>query len=252
MESMAGVLQFRDIPGESDIDGILHHSRTSSASGVFAAGYDETLTAIGSRFVSPGFSEIPLDTYSVTVNNAIASFTGGTFGGISYVFTWESKGKMTAPKLPTYKTSGKMKNKTGFFTGKYSSFDSANGFAKTASKFRGVVIQKQKITSGQELSNGRTGRYSIAPNDTGDVAPSVVITPRKKDLSAAAASYIVQIAIGSEWQVVIPDDVTWVTTDVALGAGNGQVTVTVEGNATGFPREAKIRIAGLEHKIEQD
>ncbi|MBT7959627.1 MAG: BACON domain-containing protein, partial [Akkermansiaceae bacterium] len=78
------------------------------------------------------------------------------------------------------------------------------------------------------------------------------LTPRAKDVSSVAASYIVQVVVDTPWQVEIPGDATWVTTDVAEGTGNGQVTITVEENATGRDREAEVRIAGLVHKVEQE
>ena len=251
-EAMAGMLQFRDIPGQSDIDGTLRYSQVSGGSGVpYAAGYDQSISFIGSKYVSAGFVQIPAQGFDSISNNAIGSFTGGTNNGTSYVFTWESRGKMNAPKLPIYTSKGKMKNKTGVYMINYVSKDASNDFVSTKSSVRGVVIQKQDLASGQAITKKVSGRYSVLPNEGGDVAPSTVITPKKKKLSVTETTYYVQVTVGTAWQVVIPDDIDWVTTDVSTGVGNGQVAVTVAFNSLGRAREAKIHIAGLEHKIEQ-
>ena len=252
-ESVTGMLQIADIPNVSDFSGSIRHSQTVANSGsAYAAGYDTSLSAIGSRYVGAGFALLPTTDFMATTNNAVASFAGGTFGGEDYVFTWESTGKMTAPKLPIYRTKAKFKNKDGYFKGRYDSFDPAASFARTKADFRGVVIQKQGLVSGQSVVQGLSGRYSITPNDGGTSAPATTLTPRAKDVSSVAASYIVQVVVDTPWQVEIPGDATWVTTDVAEGTGNGQVTITVEENATGRDREAEVRIAGLVHKVEQE
>ena len=252
-ESVTGMLQIADIPNVSDFSGSIRHSQTVANSGsAYAAGYDTSLSAIGSRYVGAGFALLPTTDFMATTNNAVASFAGGTFGGEDYVFTWESTGKMTAPKLPIYRTKAKFKNKDGYFNGRYDSFDPAANFVRTKADFRGVVIQKQGLVSGQSVVQGLSGRYSITPNDGGTSAPATTLTPRAKDVSSVAASYIVQVVVDTPWQVEIPGDATWVTTDVAEGTGNGQVTITVEENATGRDREAEVRIAGLVHKVEQE
>jgi len=251
-EAVAGVLRFRDILGASDLDGIVRHTQSgTSSSGVYAGGYDETLSAIGSAYIGAGFSQLPATNFDIIANNAVASFTGGIFDGTSYVFTWETNGKLVAPKIPTYSTKGKMKNQTGYFKGKYTSSDVGNNFVKTKVDFHGVVIQKQNLVSGLSEVDGVSARYSITPNDSGDPAPTTAISPRKKSVSASATSYIVQIVVDTAWQVVIPADAGWITTSAAAGAGNGQVTISVAAN-TGLPREATIMIAGLAHKVEQE
>lgn len=252
-ESVTGMLQIADIPNVSDFSGSIRHSQTVANSGsAYAAGYDTSLSAIGSRYVGAGFALLPTTDFMATTNNAVASFAGGTFGGEDYVFTWESTGKMTAPKLPIYRTKAKFKNKDGYFKGRYDSFDPEASFVRTKADFRGVVIQKQGLVSGQSVVQGLSGRYSITPNDGGTSAPATTLTPKAKDVSSVAASYIVQVVVDTPWQVEIPGDATWVTADVAEGTGNGQVTITVEENATGRDREAEVRIAGLVHKVEQE
>jgi hypothetical protein len=253
-ESILGAIRFRDLADSSDMDGIIRYSQLSGSSGVpYASGYDERLSLVGSTYLAAGFGQIPAPGFEVMANNSVGSIAGGAYNGTNYIFTWESKGKMVSPKLPIYSSKAKMKNKYGMFTGKYVQKEASDGFAATGSSLRGVVIQKQELVSGQIITNKISGRYIVLPNESGDVAPSTIITPKKKRVYSNETTYIVQVVVDTAWQVVIPADVGWVTTDVALGVGNGQVEVTVATNSLEYQeREATIMIAGLEHKIEQD
>lgn len=254
-EAIVGEIAFEEIAGVSDMSGAVRNSQLSGKSGAsYAAGFDQALSFIGSRYVSAGFVQIPAQGFDSFANNAIASFTGGLYDAQSYVFTWQSRGSMAAPKLPVQNSKGKMKNKTGLFTVEYTTRDSAAGFAKTKSKVRGVVLQSQDRVSGQAVTGiYGSSRYTVIPNDTGEVAPSTNISPKKKKLSADQKTYTVDVVVDTAWQVVIPDEVAeWVEVDVETGTGNGQVEITVLTNVTGLPREANLKIAGLNHKIEQD
>lgn len=261
VEAVIGLLRLNERPGESDIEGSVRHSQLSGGTGSpYAAGYDEELDMIGSRYDSAGFVQIPADGFDVIANNALASFIGGyyedNFYTDSYVFTWESRGKMTAPKLPTYSTSAKMKNKTGMFTGKYIFKDANDRFTNSKTTLRGVVIQTQDLVSGHAINNQSSSRYVVVPNEGGDVAPSVSVTPKSKKVGAAETSYLVQITLPDDvpWEVEIPDTIDWVQVTPATGTGSGTVTVTVLENKSELwvERESKIRIAGVQHKITQD
>ena len=253
VEALLGTLHFRDIVGVSDLDGDLFHTQEiSRRGGYYADGYSQKLPSIGSRYIRPASSKYPVNGYLPISSNAMASFIGGFHDATNYVFTWTPKGRQTAPKQPLYSTSAKMKNSRGYFSGQYVAYDADDSFSKSKSTLRGVVLQKQDTVSGQAITGAVSGRYVIEANDSGEIAPTTFVTPRKKNVSASVASYVIRVFVESAWQVVIPEDASWVRADVASGVGDGEVVITIESNFTGLPREAKVLVAGLAHKIKQD
>ena len=52
------------------------------------------LTAEGSRYRRPSTDELPLNSFSVADNNAVAEFVGGVFDGGRYSLTWNADGSM--------------------------------------------------------------------------------------------------------------------------------------------------------------
>jgi len=257
-ESIIGLLQFQDVPGMSDFNGTLRHSQQSGSSGVpYAAGYDETVDLAGSIYLGPGFVRFPANGYSAAANNAMGFAYGDYFDGLATIFTWDYRGKMTAPKMPTFKFKGKMKSKVGMFDIKYTDKNSSRSYATTKSQIRGIALQKQDLVSGQIITNKSSGRYEIEPNDTGGVAPSVSIHPKKKSVSVEPNIYYIEldIPLGQDWRITIPDSLFWVqATDVSASADDRPIVIEVkiERNTIGYSRDGKIKIAGLEHKIWQD
>ncbi|MBT8037576.1 MAG: hypothetical protein KJO21_08535 [Verrucomicrobiae bacterium] len=256
-EFLAGMVKFADLSA-TDAFGTVRSVLTSAGSGSpYAAGFDESLPFEGSRYVKTGFVQIPADGFDATANNSIAVFTGEIFDGgtdDNYIFTWQSKGKMAAPKVPTYTTKAKMNNKTGMFSGRYVYMNPDLAFVPTKSTLRGVVLQKQDLVSGQAVTNQVTRRYTVIPNESGDVAPSVVVLPRKKKVEAGYITYRVDVSVGNDipWEVVIPNEFNWVDSNITSGSGNGTVVIFLNENPEVFkPREATIYIAGIEHQIEQ-
>ena len=255
-ESMLGQIRFVTGSPFDDITGSIRHIQPSGGSGsVYAAGFDQDLDFLGSRYLAGGFAQLPTD-FLATSNNSIGTFAGTSvfYDKSDNIFTWEPKGKMSAPKLPTYSYKAKMKNKTGNFAGKYAWKDSNTNYAGTKTSLQGVVHQKRDEISGLASNKFGTSRYTVIANTTGGVAPSARISPKKKSLPIELSSYLVEVVVpaGQAWRVVNPDRVDWVRTDVTDGTGPGSVAVVVDRNTTGLQREAKLKIAGLEHKIWQD
>lgn len=257
-ESIIGLLQFQDVPGMSDLNGMVRHSQQSGSSGVpYAAGYDENVDLAGSIYLGPGFVRFPANGYSAAANNAMGFAYGDYFDGLSTIFTWDYRGKMIAPKLPTFKFKGKMKSKVGLFDINYTDKNSDRAYATTKSTMRGIALQKQDLVSGQIITNKGSGRYEIEPNDTGGVAPSVSIHPRKKSVSVEFGLYYIEldIPLGQDWRITAPESLYWVQTTVIPAPADDRpivIEVQIERNTTGYSRDGKIKIAGLEHKIWQD
>ncbi|BCU75564.1 hypothetical protein [Luteolibacter sp. LG18] len=256
--AVAGNLVFRDLPGVSDFDGDLRMIRLPGiGTDIYNPGYDETRSAIGSRFSSAAL--IGLGSIPASTSNVVGLFNGGILTGTEVVATWTSNGQITAPKNANFAFSGKYDKRAGLATATYTVTDVSLGLSNAKAPTRSVPIQKQDRIAGHYYLSTGAGQFSFAENVAGTPPAVTTLSDYFEAVPAAGKTYVVAIQTPAAWDAEVVDATTntWVTFDgVSLattsGTGNGTVTIYVAANATGLKREAWVRIGGQLHKIFQD
>lgn len=171
IETIMGYLWFRDRE-TTDLRGAVRYLRTKSNIGYYTDSFDETLLLEGSRYIVPGPTSLPLDNYRLTEANARAEFTGGDFNGLIYPVTWKPisdtlESNLITPAQPGYEAWGAVYHKWGSFWGYLNAYplaDSSDTSSPVQTYYRGVVLQKQGIVTGQaETVGGAVGRYTLVP-----------------------------------------------------------------------------------------
>lgn len=161
LEGMAGDLYFRN-QDSSDVDGEVRYLRAADEGGYYAAGFDQDLSLRGCKYRRPGTGQLPLDGFALEPDNALASFSGGYFGGSSHVLSWSADGSMVAVDLE-YDSTAQFNKKNGSFSGTFLYTGALPSPIST--KLRGVVLQKTGLVTGLAITeNGASGHYSITPN----------------------------------------------------------------------------------------
>ena len=163
-EWMLGSIRYDMSGSVESVDGNIRYVKPASNSLYYPAGFDEGIVMQGSRYSLAGYAGIPANGFQLFANNALGTFKGSLRDGTefaSYIFTWESRGRMQTPKSFTVYKKGKMNNKTGFFKSKF--VDNVTG---RRASICGVVLQNKGIISGHAIdSAGVTLRHSISPNE---------------------------------------------------------------------------------------
>jgi hypothetical protein len=152
-----------------------------------------------------------------------------------------------------------------------------------------VTHQKTATLPGFYTSTFSNGELNVTPND-GTIPELTLISPMRRSVDKGGEIYEVQVQTPGDWEIVVPDGVTWLkaeiisggatststttsttsttgtdgtdgttpttstsstTTSTTQGRGNGIVRITVNANVTYRVREASVEIAGIEHEIKQ-
>jgi len=168
IETILGSVWFRN-KATTDLDGEVRYYREASGAGYYREGFDESLSLEGSKYVVPTLSELALDNYPFTGASAVAEITGGDFDGLTYPVSFthvrdKLKSKTISPSQPSYTTYGGVNHKNGMIWGQLNAFTSGENTDDVKTYYRGVVLQKQALVSGQaETVGSGVGRYSIIP-----------------------------------------------------------------------------------------
>ena len=76
------------------------------------------------------------------------------------------------------------------------------------------------------------------------LAPDMKVAPETIEASPAGESVTVSITANVDWQVSIPESITWITADVTSGSNDGTVNLTIAPNASLETRSAAVAING--------
>ncbi len=76
------------------------------------------------------------------------------------------------------------------------------------------------------------------------LAPDMKVAPETIDAAPAGESVTVSITANVDWQVSIPESITWITADVTSGSKDGTVNLTIAPNASLETRSAAVAING--------
>ena len=144
---LAGKLSFREVPGISDLDGVVTWSRTA---GPQSTGHQVQRTVVGSRYLAPAKGERAWPQLADAWHNAWWSA-----GELDRVVTWTTANQVVhygADRLQI-----KHQASTGLITGSYQAEGVSFGFG-------GVLMQKQGLVSGcRWLPGGASIRFSMEP-----------------------------------------------------------------------------------------
>lgn len=155
--AIAGKVTFRDVPGISDFDGVLHWTKSADAlDPLYPAGFDIQQPIVGSRYERASDGR-PLDKVPGGFHNAKIFFSDGALstGDIERVITWD---KSRFRYFGKERFTGRVTLKDGRFVGTYR--DTENGVNIT---YRGVVFSKQGFASGNFKGIGETGVVVVEP-----------------------------------------------------------------------------------------
>lgn len=259
LRSSADVDSANGLAGLADLDGEIFVKRTYSAGA--SASYAFTSNAYGSLYRSAPFNLLSsFADYSTGADNSILDFVAGPYSGQEVVTTWAIENKLSTPTTQTRSLSGGINSKNGELSAKYRYSDSAEDYASTNAKLKGVILQKSgEVRGNYNMGLGNSGRIQLAPNLDGLVAPVNIISPRSKTIGSQGGSYKIYITSAELWDAVVsydfspyPTTTDWVNLSDDSGNGDGVITVEIERNGNLYPRSAKIEIAGITHSIRQN
>ncbi len=247
------------------------YSAASANGGQFTGGFDQLRTINGSRYVAPPKGFFPVDSITAGAFNTLFKMEGGDFGGISKVATWNVTNNIVIPASPTDSGSVKFDSKTGLVTFSYTRTDAERQLLNSVASGFAVTHQKTATIPGYYTSAFSNGELNVTPND-GTIPELTLISPMRRTVDKSGEIYEVQVQTPGDWEIVVPDGVTWLkaeiisggatsttpgtdtgttTTSTTQGNGNGVVRITVNANVTYRVREASVEIAGNEHEIKQ-
>jgi len=255
LRDSADVDDIYGLVGQSDLDGDLLVVRNPVTSGVSQiAGYAFRSAAYGSVYRQVSYAQLPsFAKFLPQPNNAVITFSGGNFDGQSVIATWNTKNGITVPNTQTRTLSASINTKTGLLTGTYRYNDPTLAYAASKAVLAGVVLQKSGEVRGFYRVGLTSGQVVIQPNVGGTPAPYNLLSPKSKSLSASGGTYIVYLTANEPWSVVNPAS-TWVSVQPMSGPGSTQpvqLVVSVGGNSSNLKRSVDLKIAGLNHHIDQ-
>jgi len=241
--------------GQSDLDADLLVVRNPVTSGVSQiAGYSFRSAAYGSVYQRVSYAQVPsFSEFATQPNNAVITFIGGNFDKQSVIATWNTQNGITIPPTQTHTLSAKIDTKTGLLTGTYRYNDPSLNYAASKALLTGVVLQKSGEVRGFYRVGLTSGQVVIQPNVGGTLAPFNLLSPKSKSLGSSGGTYIVYLTANEPWSVVNPAS-SWVSVQPTSGPGSTQpvqLIVSVGGNSSNTKRSADIKIAGLNHHIDQ-
>ena len=97
----------------ADFWGRIRYTRKLQTELIIAINFVRVLSCEGSRYRRPSTDELPLNSFSVADNNAVAEFVGGVFDGGRYSLTWNADGSMETTSTAIYSASATFNNKNG-------------------------------------------------------------------------------------------------------------------------------------------
>ncbi|MGB2090541.1 MAG: hypothetical protein ACPH2J_01425 [Akkermansiaceae bacterium] len=163
LEALVGDLSFRD-KEESDLRGRIRYYRRPSSSSYYTERVNKFVLIEGSKYKKPTEGSLPLRNFAIADDNALATYTGGSFDDLNYLLTWSPSGEMIATETVSFGSSALFNNKNGQFLGELIIPLQNDDTTEVKTYLRGVVLQKQGIVVGQaETAGGTVGSYSLVP-----------------------------------------------------------------------------------------
>ncbi len=164
--SIGGRMQFQDVAGVSDLDGVLHWVRpadfgANSRNPLYQAGFDVERTAVGSSYAPSSRGDLIIAIGDGPDNLGVDFTEGGLTAPKSFVATLNTRNRVEIDRAEGLRM--RLQNRTGFFNGR---FVDDSGVTPQVRGFFGVVLQKQSNGSGFFVGDGVTG-----PADLGPVVP---------------------------------------------------------------------------------
>jgi hypothetical protein len=154
--SISGAIQFRDVPGSSNLDGKLMWFKPPIGGNLYPWGFTLHPTLVGSSYILKKGTRV----LSYRDSSGNASFTisagGVTPSTAKTILTWLSNNKVITATSEPFKMT--ISASSGLFTG---SFTDSTGKTNT---FNGALLQTPNIGAGWFLGNGLTGGVKIQQN----------------------------------------------------------------------------------------
>jgi formylglycine-generating enzyme required for sulfatase activity len=161
---LAGKITFREVPGVSDADGEWHWSRQALAmpkSQFYPAGFAHTHQVVASRYQesAPGTATWPglvPDWFNIWIHLAPAALQPGQgFTHLSRIATWDQRDRLHYFGLDSLTLT--FARRTGIVTGTY-----RDPSLRLRQSMHGILLPAQGRVLGHYLTDGLTGRFSIA------------------------------------------------------------------------------------------
>ncbi|MCB1230901.1 MAG: fibronectin type III domain-containing protein [Verrucomicrobiae bacterium] len=159
---LAGMLQVREIPNVSQLDGIFHWKRAAGLSvpPIYEGGFDVRIPVVGALYSPPYRGERMLTQLAEGESNAMWSFDGGALSPApsNRWMTWDSAnrifdlGNEAQGRVVTQAVS-----RTGAVNGFYLDQD-GNRFS-----FSGVALPIQGLVAGHFIGDGESGLFTLEP-----------------------------------------------------------------------------------------
>jgi hypothetical protein len=146
---LSGKLDFRDLPGLSDFDGVLNWSRPAHRKGRYREGFSIAATFLGGRYLAP---EAGTNVFDAFTGNATIS--GGDLpSALTAPITFGPRNKVI-PGHPAYGLQCTLQSGTGLWSGSF--LPARNSVPRT---FSGVIYQK--MPEAVALHRGSTSAGSV-------------------------------------------------------------------------------------------
>ena len=152
------MLNFSDTP-ESDVAGPLSWQRPALPTAArFPLGFDRTIPTVGARYTPPAAGE-PVIAVSPATPNAQLVFGAGDFADEIIQPAQVSVSNLVTIANPAITgLVAAIDAGSGIFSGRF-----AHPVTGVATRFRGVILQKQNVGSGMFLGPQQSGYAAIAP-----------------------------------------------------------------------------------------
>jgi hypothetical protein len=244
---------------------------------------DQVREVFGSFYVAPRAGTLPLSIFTTSPENAVLNWLGGELDGAYQVASWSAARALTLPITPIRNYDSMTSTftaATGLMKIVYTRSEEARNLYQAKSTAYAVVNQGMNTTSGYYAGSPGSkwdgGTLSISPNTQGKKVPAVIvpttptviqgqvdsISPAEKSIIHIAQTYSISVNGTNNWDVVIPEDVDWITGIVvknadgssygnAMGRHNATLQITVTANTSEDWREANILIGDQIHVLKQ-
>jgi len=162
---LTGRLVFEDTANTSDVDGSVLWVNPGSKA--YSAGFQGTLSVIGSAYVPPRNGNRVLALFNVEGNGQFTASNGVLTNPFSEIITLDANNTVTPLVIGADKLKLSIVPSTGSFTGSFI----PTGQSKPAT-INGAVFQKQDVGFGYFLEGGQSGAVMLAANPQfGDGSP---------------------------------------------------------------------------------
>jgi hypothetical protein len=155
---LSGWVAFTNIVGVSDLDGTLTWAKPSQLPGKFyPAGFTNTVTLEGARYVAPLPGKPALDVTNAACNLLITLGSGNLSSVLSNSVRLDAANKVSLCVTNGFKLT--IVPTTGLFSGSF-----LNPATHKTTKFSGALSQEQNIGAGLFLGTNQTGFVAIEPS----------------------------------------------------------------------------------------